>query len=158
MRSFFFILFACIIFLSSCKKTIGALTPDNSPAGGWLLQQKASSIASPYATITKPQRDSAVLLQLNTNNTYTCELNRQKISQGSYSITTDSSYNNARVLQLNNFVTTGIFNLFTIDEVTRDGRILSSSSGFFMTISNDTLTLRTPYTPGGYIEYTFLKN
>ena len=153
MKTLFCFAVGALIAFSGCNKT----SVSQIVAGGWQLVQKQSSIASPYTTATTPSADSTVLLVLNADNTYKTTLNGQIISQGACSVSIDTAYNNTQVLQLDNFATTGIFSPFIINEVGTNGQVLSSFSGFFMTINNDTLTLQTPYTPGGYIAYTFVK-
>ena len=153
MKTLFCFAVGALIAFAGCNKT----SLSQMAAGTWQLVQKQSNIASPYTTITQPSADSSVLLILDADNTYETKLNEQIISQGTCSVTIDAAYNNTQVLQLDNFATTGIFSPFIINEVGTNGQVLSSFSGFFMTINNDTLTLQTPYTPGGYIAYTFVK-
>jgi len=144
-----FVLFALV----SCKKT----SVTQHLGGGWQLAQKQSCFG-PTCLVSSPTADSSVTLVLDANNNYRSELNGNLIAQGSYSISTNVAYNNTQVLQLNNFVTTGIFNLFTIEQIDTNGHVLSTFNGLYMKTSNDTLTLSSPLTPGGFISYTFVKN
>ncbi len=158
MKPLFYLPAIALIALLACNKTAGIrITGSESANDGWQLAQKLSSIAASFGVVIIPSTNSSVLLALNADNTYITELNGQIISQGTYSTTIDTSYNNTKVLQLNNFITTGIFNLLPLEEFGSNGQVLSVSDGLFMTTSNDTLTLTSPFTPGGYISYTFLK-
>jgi len=155
MKTLFCFALICFVAVYGCSKSATTLTSGS----GWRLVQKESSFESlgRVETTTAPAADSSVLLELNNDSTYTTQLNGRVISSGSYSITIDTGYYNTPVLQLNNFTRTGIFNNLIEMEVGANGQILSTFSGFYMHSSNDTVTLATPITPGGYAKYTFIK-
>ena len=152
----------CVLFIISviglfaCHKS----TLDTGGGNGdWRLVNKFMSIGSSSSELI-PSKDSAVLLELDSNGLYFSRLNNKIVSQGSYSIAVDTSvfsYGDT-ILQFNNFQTTGIFNLFTLEKIGINGRVISSFDGFYMTISHDSLTLSSAFTPGGYLSYLFVKN
>src|ERR1700733_631416 len=146
MKPAFFITIMFALALSACDKS----APYTPNAGEWQLSKKYLNIAGGNWVLT-PSSDSSVLLALDSNGTYVSRLNNKVVSQGAYSITRDTSFLNEQVLQLNNFNTTGIFNLFTLEEIGTNGQVLSVFDGLFMNISSDTLTLSSPPTPGGFI-------
>ena len=139
-----------IIALFACTKSASTTTA----AGNWQLIQKNYSLGPGNRTVA-PSNDSSVLLTLNANGQYLSKLNNKVISQGSYSIASNASSN--PILYLNNFNTTGIFALFRVEEIGSNGQVLSIFDGFTMNISNDTLTLSSALTPGGFTSYTFAK-
>jgi len=148
--SYLVILF--VLTLSACHKS----NASKASSGGWLLVQKDWALGAGGGTLT-PSKDSAVLLQLNGNGTYVSKLDSKPIAQGSYSITIDTSYYNDQVLELKNFKTTGIFTSFIIFQIGTNGQVVSESDGLILKISNDTLKLSSPLTPGGFVSYTFVK-
>lgn len=156
MKGLFYLTIISTITLFACNKSSSIVSSDIKTAGAWQLVQKNWFLGGGSGVLT-PSKDSSVLLILNTNNTYISQLNGKTISAWSYSITKDTSYNNAQVLQLNNFKTTGIFSLFTVEELGTNNQILSVFNGLFMNISNDTLTLSSASTPGGWDSYIFVK-
>jgi hypothetical protein len=155
MKGLIFLPLISFIALFACHKS-SINSSEINTAGGWQLAEK-NSVLGPYDIILKPSKDSSVLLILNSNSTYTTELNGITVSSGSYSIAPDTSDVNEQVLQLNNFKTTGIFSLFTVYELGGNNQVLSDYDGFTMKTSNDTLMLYSVTTPGGWETYTFVK-
>jgi hypothetical protein len=153
MKALFYVAIASFIALSACTKS--SSLSNTSPPGEWQLLKKYSYIGN--TRVLTPSEDSSVLLVLNPNGKYVSELNNKIICQGSYSISTDTAYYNNQVLELNNFITTGIFRLFPEFEIGTNGQVLSVFDGLFIYIKADTLTLSSGATPGGYISYIFVK-
>ncbi|MBN9385961.1 MAG: hypothetical protein J0H74_34715 [Chitinophagaceae bacterium] len=141
-----------ILALFACKKA----HTSNTPASVWQLVQKRSSIGGGN-WVAAPSWDSLVVLQLNFDGTYVSRLNNHIVSQGAYSITTDTSYYIKQILELKDFKATGIFGPFTVFQLGTNGQVVSTFSGFFMTIDNNTLTLSSVITPGGNVSYTFAR-
>ncbi len=152
MKPLFFLTVVTVMVLYGCHKT----SIEQRVSGNWQLVQKTGSIGPTFFT-SEPAADSSVQLVLHANNTYVSKLNEQTVSQGNYSITTNTSYNNAKILELDNFITTGIFGLSTLYEIGTNGQVLSTYNGLSMTISNDTLTLQTALTPDGNTAYVLVK-
>ncbi len=153
MKVCFGIAMASSALLFSCSKSSsGSASTEN-----WLLIQKTVALGPGERVIT-PSKDSSVLLALDPGNgQYTAELNDQIISQGSYSINTDTAYSNTLYLELNNFTTTGIFGLFMLEQIGANDQVLSVFNGLFMHISSDTLILSSAVTSGGFVSYLFIK-
>lgn len=142
-----------ILVLSACKKT----HTSSASAGGWLLIKKDWSVGAGSWTAS-PSLDSTVLLQLNSNGSYVSKLNGHIVAQGRYSIIPDTASYIKQILELYNFKTTGIFSLFTLSQLGTNGQVVSTFDGFFMTLDNNTLTLTSALTPGGYTSYTFVRS
>ncbi len=153
MKPLFYCTTIFLIIFSACHKTGSNRNVDRS----WQLVEENWTVGPSPLMTAEPSGDSSVLLTLNANNTYSTELNGKVVAQGSFSITTDTSYNNAKVLQLNNFVTTGIFGLTTQTEVGANGQVLSVFDGLFMTLTSDTLTLAGAPTLDGSTAYKFVR-
>jgi hypothetical protein len=154
-QKLYILFFISVIGLLACQKS----TLQTGGNAGWRLANKYLSIGNSSSELI-PSKDSVVLLELDSNGLYSSRLNNKIVSQGSYSIaagTSVYSYGDS-ILQLNNFQTTGIFNLFKLVEVGTSGQVISSFDGFYMTISHDSLTLSSAFTPGGYLYYLFVKN
>lgn len=157
MKTLLVVAIASLFFFSACKKDgVNKQTQNTIATGNWRLVQEQNSIASVSIRLITPSQDSAVTLALNTDGGYTTTLNGSLVAKGSYSVSADSSFF-GRQLQLNNFTTTGIFNLFTLTQLGAYGQVIKSTDYFFIKISGDTLQLSTPLTPGGNIGYTFVK-
>jgi len=138
--------------LLSCHKS----GPGTAAADNWQLVKKYSAIGASYRELT-PGPDSSVLLSLHTDNTYTTRLGNAVVAQGTYSITTDTAYYHQKVLELNNFKTTGLFAQFVLMQVGNNGQVLSTFDGLYMNISHDSLKLNGALTPGGFVSYLFIK-
>jgi hypothetical protein len=155
-----YLLYLTVISLTTfcaCSKSEPIVTLyDKNSTGTWQLVQKNWGLGATDGILT-PAKDSVVLLELNTDNTYISKLNGNPVSQGSYSITIDTSYYNTQTLKLNNFTTTGIFALFIIIELDTNGQVKSTFDGLYMNISRDTLRLSSPPTPGGFSSYIFVR-
>ncbi|HLK31355.1 MAG TPA: hypothetical protein VKT28_22440 [Puia sp.] len=151
MKALFCFVIIIVSGLFSCKKS----SSDASIVNQWQLVQENWSIGA-GSGVTKPSADSSVLLILHSNYTYSSLLNGNIICQGTYSVSTNAS-DSEKDLQLNNFKTTGIFSLFTLYQIGQNGQVISTSDAFSFNISNGTLTLSGPLTPGGNISYTFVK-
>ncbi len=152
MKAFLPVILIAVTAFFSCHKS-GYST---STTGDWRLVHKYSYIGLSNRVLT-PSRDSSVSLSLNTNNTYTTWLNKKVVSQGSYSISTDTAFYNNQLLELNNFTPTGIFSLFRLVQVGANGQVLSVFDGFYMHLSHDSLALSGALTPGGSISYLFVR-
>jgi hypothetical protein len=147
-----------IIFFSACTKSSNQVHLSNGqPTGGWQLVREDWYLVA-NAGVRIPAFDSSVVLTLNPDSSYSTQLTGKTISQGSYSISIDSAFNGVqKTLQLNEFKTTGIFSLFTLYEFGANGRLISTFDGFNMYLSNDTMLLASPMTPGAGETYIFLK-
>ena len=157
MKSLLLAFVSTALFFAACRKDgVSSQTQNTPAAGGWRLLQEQNSVARTSAITITPSQDSSVTLTLNDNGSYTTTLNSKVVAKGSYSISADSSSFGPR-LQLNNFTTTGIFNVFTLTQIGSNGQVVKSTDYFFINISGDTLKLSTPLTPGGNIGYTFVK-
>jgi hypothetical protein len=144
------IVFTAFLFYGCSKSNSSS---DGSPFVRWQLVQRDQYIVS--EKIITPSADSAVYLLLGTNNVYHADLNSTTISSGSYAITVDA-YEDS-VLELKSFKTTGIFSLFVLEEINSNDQIVSIYNGLSMRTMNDTLTLSTAPTPGGFTSYIFVK-
>jgi hypothetical protein len=153
MKTSFYLLLISVLVMFGCRKS--NVNPIVTKSG-WNLIQKNEAIGANDLILT-PSGDSSVLLVLNPDGTYSTDLNGVTVSHGTYSITTDTSYYSEQILQLNDFKTTGLFNLFTLYQIGSNNQVISEYDGLYMNISNDTLTLSSPPTPGGFIAYTFIK-
>jgi hypothetical protein len=150
MKLLYFLLLTYFLFFAGCSKSNSVTAKSHDGTNYWKLLQRVWSIG-PYTNSEKPDSDSAVELVLAADSTYMSNLNGQLICTGKYSIT------NGYVLELNSFKTTGIFSLFVGYLVDSAGNVLSMYDAFTMNVSNDTLTLTSAITPGGYEFYTFIK-
>jgi hypothetical protein len=155
MKTLFYLFISIAIALPSCTKSSSNDLSNAAIVNRWQLVQKNWSLGWSEGVI-RPSEDSSVSLILNPDNTYSSLLNGNTVSQGTYSISADTS-NFEMDLQLNDFKTTGIFSLFTLYEIGQNGQVISEFDGFFMNISHDTLTLSSVLTPGGNTSYTFAK-
>src|SRR5436309_11632504 len=112
MKNILFFVLAFIVVLGACRKSgLNSSSLDSAGTTKWQLVQKNWAVGASYG-IMVPAKDSPVVLALNSNSTYVSLLNGKTISQGDYSITTDTTVYHRQVLELNNFNTTGIFGLF----------------------------------------------
>jgi|SRR5579859_4824373 len=153
MKTSVYCVMFCTIVLFACKKSSSGST-NTTMSGSWMLTQKVWSIGVSIH-MDAPAADSSVSLELNSDGSYISRLNNNIVAQGAYTITTDTSYYKNKVLELTNFKTTGIFNLFPIVQLGTNGQVLSRFDGLFMRVSDRTLTLWSVITPGGSISYTF---
>jgi hypothetical protein len=150
--------FSCVLVLflagfPGCKKNLSNL----QATGVWNLVQENLNIAG-GSSVLVPRADSSVELILLPNFNYQTELSGKIVAAGSYAINPDVSNSVQNVLQLYNFKKTGIFALFTVYEIATSGQVLSAYDEMFMTIRNDSMTLSSGITPGGWISYTFARN
>lgn len=159
MKSFLIGASLLVILFAACTKNAADVNNQHTVGivGRWRLVQKQNSVARPATEIIDPAKDSVVTLSLDSNGNYASMLNNNTIAYGTYGVATDSAYNNQQELQLNNFNTTGIFNVFTMLEIDSAGQVIKSSDYFYFKLSSDTMYLTTPITPGGNIGYTFVK-
>ena len=152
MKVLFYLLIIFITALFACTKSASG----SNPFGTWRLVQEKWSLG-PNAGVKTPSSDSTVTLTLSRDNHYSASLNGNIISEGGFSITTDSS--DKKVLELNNFQTTGIFSLFTLYQIGTNGQVASTFDGLYMTFNDDgTMNLSSAITPGSFTSYTFARN
>ncbi|HVU54478.1 MAG TPA: hypothetical protein VHD83_05455 [Puia sp.] len=145
---------ALTLLFAACSKSISHQVHGTGAAGSWLLVNKQQVIGA-GSHDTQPTRFTSVRLTLNDDSTYTSRLNDQIVSQGAYSIIRDTSGDYVGTLELKDFKTTGIFSLFYLYEMGANGQPSFVYSGMSMNISNDTMTLSSLITPGGWIIYQF---
>jgi len=153
MKVLFYLPITLTLLVASCSKSISHHSQGTGVNGSWLLLEKRQVIgAASYDT--KPTILTSVTLTLNDDSTFTSRLDGQVVSQGAYSIIRDTSGTYVGTLELRGFKTTGIFNLFYLYEM---GPVPTVYSGMSMKISNDTMTLASMITPGGWLSYEFAR-
>ena len=153
MKALFYPVIALTLLLTSCGKSKPFFVHGSGPTGNWLLVQKEQTFG-PTTREIRPARDSSVLLTLNDDSTFVSKLDNKVISQGTYSITRDTSLTYLGTMELKSFKTTGIFSLFYLYEQGPNGQVYD---GLGIKVSNDTMTLSSVITPGGWISYMFVK-
>lgn len=153
MKVLFYLPITLTLLVMSCSKSISHHSQGTDVTGSWLLLEKHQTIgAGSYDT--KPTIFTSVILTLNNDSTFTSRLDDQVVSQGAYSVMRDTSGVYFGTLELRGFKTTGIFNLFYLYEM---GPVPTVYSGMSMKISNDTMTLASVITPGGWLSYEFVR-
>lgn len=154
MKVLFYLPITLTLLVASCSKSISHHGQGTGVTGNWLLLEKHQVLGA-GSHDTKPTIFTSVKLTLNDDSTFTSRLDGQVVSQGAYSIIRDTSGMYVGTLELKGFKTTGIFSLFYLYEM---GPAPTVYSGMSMKISNDTMTLASLITPGGWLSYVFKRD
>jgi len=155
MKVPFYLPITLTLLVASCSKTISHHSQGTGVTGSWLLLEKHQVLGA-GSHDTKPTLLTSVTLTLNDDSTFTSRFDGEVVSQGTYSIIRDTTGMYVGTLELKGFKTTGIFNLFYLYEQGPGGPPVYS--GMSMKISNDTMTIASIITPGGWLSYVFKRD
>jgi hypothetical protein len=143
-----------LFVLTSCRK-------QSLPPGDYPTQNSATwQLALEYngrSGVNYPGADSVDLVLDSVNLVYASELNGRVTCSGSYSVLADTLDYGLQLLQLDGFRTTGIFQMFGSVLFQAQGQPKEVPDALDLGIFGDTLYLSTPPTPGGNIEYVFIR-
>jgi hypothetical protein len=146
-----------LALLSSCKKSASGGDGNNGLVNSWQLV-KVNATVGANSFVETPAGDSAVLLKFNADNAYSSFLNNQAVCQGSFSLSADTSQPGWQLIEMNNFVQTGLFQVWKEYEDTGSGPWILVDDKMALNISHDTLYMEPSFISfGGWSEYIFLK-
>ena len=146
-----------VALLTGCTKPKSSQAAESETlANNWQLVQ-VNGIVGPDPYTKTPSADSSVLLDLNSNGTYTSLLNGHLVCQGAWSFNLDSNNAQTGGLELNDFVQTGLFGIWT-EYLDNNGQLTVIDNRMQVTIAHDTLYLSPGFISfGGWATYIFLK-
>jgi hypothetical protein len=146
-----------VALTTGCTKPKSAQSIETATlANNWQLAQVNEWIGAGAYSKT-PAADSSVLLELNLDGTYTSLLNGHLVCQSTWSFNIDSNNAKSGGLELNNFVQTGLFDVWT-ESQDNNGVLTVIDNRMEVNISHDTLYLSPGFISfGGGATYIFLK-
>jgi hypothetical protein len=158
MKTLLFFVIIVVALCSSCQKSSSG-QGNQATAGlinSWRLAQVNATVG-PNNFVETPAPDSSVLLTFNADNTYASFLNGQLVSQGGFSLSTDSSEVGWQLVEMNNFQTTGLLSDWKL-YLDSAGTLVLIDDKMALKISHDTLYMEPgSISFGGWDIYVFLK-